>query len=96
MKMSRAERKAYKQGRRDGYLDGYTKGLYDGNPFNKIVEAISDMVNTITADPELMAEVLKQQGKNPAELDAEYLTDEEIQDAMQRTYLGGKNNEDIE
>ena len=77
MKMSRTERKAYKQGKRDGYMDGYVKGLYDGNPFNKIIEAISSMVDTITANPELMAVVMKQNNKTPAELDAELEAEDE-------------------
>ena len=71
MKMSRAERKAYNKGKRDGYMDGYVKGLYDGNPFNKIVEALSSMVDTIKANPELMAEVMKQRNKTADELETE-------------------------
>ena len=71
MKMSRAERKAYNKGKCDGYMDGYVKGLYDGNPFNKIVEALSSMVDTIKANPELMAEVMKQRNKTADELETE-------------------------
>ena len=63
MKMSRSKRKAYNQGRRDGqqigYFEGYAKGLHDGNPFNKIIEAVSNLAKTIADNPELMAEALK-------------------------------------
>lgn len=71
MTMSRSKRKAYNRGRHDGYMEGYAKGLYDGNPFNRIVEAVSSMTKTIADNPELMAEVLKMKGKTPEELDEE-------------------------
>ena len=63
MKMSRSERKAYNQGKRDGqqigYLEGYAKGLHDGNPFNTIIEAVSNLVESIKSNPELMKQALK-------------------------------------
>lgn len=37
--MSRAERKAFNE----GYIAGYTKGLYDGNPFNKVTESLGNL-----------------------------------------------------
>ena len=89
--MKRSERKAYNQGKREGYKDGYVKGLYDGNPFNKIVDALVEMANTITANPELMAEIIRSKTAEEwdAELAAEDLEDKEIQDAMRKTYLEG-------
>lgn len=96
MKMSKSERKAYNQGKRDGqqigYFEGYAKGLHDGNPFNALMEAVSNFVKTIGENPEIMAEAMKQRAKSPeeleAELEAEDLEDKEIQDAMRKTYLG--------
>lgn len=41
MKMSRHDRKIFNQGKAAGYIDGYAKGLHDGNPFNLLAEAIS-------------------------------------------------------
>lgn len=41
--MSRAERKAFNE----GYIAGYTKGLYDGNPVNKILETFSELAKNI-------------------------------------------------
>ena len=76
VKMSRSERKAYNAGKREGreigWLEGYAKGLYDGNPFNKMLEAISSMVKAIQDNPELMAEAMKQRAAGiEAELEAE-------------------------
>lgn len=54
MKMSKAERKAYNQGKRDGkqigYMEGYAKGLHDGNPFNALIDALKK----IEENPELL------------------------------------------
>lgn len=81
MKMSRSERKAYNQGKRDGqqigYFEGYAKGLHDGNPFNAMIEAITSFANTITSNPELMAEAIRRTNLSPEELDAELEAEEE-------------------
>lgn len=42
--MSRAERKAFN----DGYAAGYTKGLYDGNPLNKLIESFGNMAKNLS------------------------------------------------
>ena len=55
--MTRKERKAYKQGKADGYVLGYTQGLHDGNPFIMIAEAAADFANKIAdtfTDPEVL------------------------------------------
>lgn len=61
--MTRAERKAYKQGKRDGYDIGYLQGLYDGNPFNTIVDSLSkcvqNIVDALNDNPELIEQVIK-------------------------------------
>ena len=61
MKMSKAERKAYNEGRQSGYTEGYTegysKGFHDGNPFNAVAEAIADVMRKIgdmTTSPEFL------------------------------------------
>ena len=60
-KISRSKREAYNQGRHDGYMEGYAKGLYDGNPFNTMVEALSSLANTISEaikeNPDLLKEM---------------------------------------
>ena len=51
MKMSRRERKAFNEGKAAGYtigyLEGYKKGLYDGNPFNALRDAVNNSVKVI-------------------------------------------------
>lgn len=47
MTMSRSKRKAYNRGRQAGYLEGYEKGLYDGNPFNTIIDVIKDFTGRV-------------------------------------------------
>ena len=47
-KMSKSERKIYKQGKRDGYLEGYTQGLHDGNPFLLLSDAMARMATTLS------------------------------------------------
>lgn len=66
MKMTKRERKIYNDGRRGGYVEGfaegYTKGLHDGNPFIKIAEAVSDAMENITEfarSPEFLAIIEK-------------------------------------
>ena len=57
MKKSKRERKAFNEGKRAGYTEGYLQGLYDGNPFNKIVDACRDMIDTLItslSDPEFV------------------------------------------
>lgn len=48
MKMSKRDRKMYQQGKTDGYIEGYTKGLHDGNPFNALAEAIYKATENIS------------------------------------------------
>lgn len=61
MKMSKAERKAYNQGKRDGkqigYMEGYAKGLHDGNPFNALIDACASIAKTIAENPELLQQL---------------------------------------
>lgn len=47
MKLTRRERKIYNNGRQEGYLEGYEKGLYDGNPFNTIIDVIKDFTGRV-------------------------------------------------
>lgn len=53
MKMSRAERKAFNLGKQVGYSEGYAKGLYDGNPFNKMLDSIRSLMENLTR-PEVL------------------------------------------
>lgn len=57
MKMSKAERKAYKLGRQVGRAEGYADGLHDGNPFITLAEGINKAIGTISdklSDPEFI------------------------------------------
>lgn len=47
MKLTRRECKIYNNGKQVGYLEGYEKGLHDGNPFNPIVDAIKEFTSKI-------------------------------------------------
>lgn len=47
MKKSRRERKAYNQGRIDGYQEGYAEGLHDGNPFFIAADAIQKAISPL-------------------------------------------------
>lgn len=62
--MTRAERKAYKQGKRDGYDIGYLQGLYDGNPFNRIVDSLNKCVQSLADafkdNPDLIEQAIKE------------------------------------
>lgn len=61
--MTRAERKAYNQGKRDGYDIGYIQGLYDGNPFNKFIDAVKKAVDGLKdCDIEAISEQLNEGG----------------------------------
>lgn len=57
MKMSKRERKAFNQGREAGYLEGYAKGLHDGNPFNALIDACVSVAKTIAENPELLQQL---------------------------------------
>lgn len=48
MKRSRRERRAYNEGKSAGYLEGYSQGLHDGNPFITLVEAVSSIAQSVT------------------------------------------------
>lgn len=57
MKMSKKERKAYNQGKATGFMEGYSQGLHDGNPFIIIAEAAERTVKSISehlSDPEFI------------------------------------------
>lgn len=44
-------------GKAEGYLDGYKKGIRDGNPFNALVEAcarVGDSIRQIMTDPAVL------------------------------------------
>ena len=57
-KMSKRERKIYNLGKQAGYYEGYSKGLYDGNPFNAIMESIHKLC-TMFEDTELQRALLE-------------------------------------
>lgn len=63
MKSTRQIRKAYKQGKRDGYDIGYLQGLYDGNPFNAMIKSLSNLAkafsDAVKEHPELLQELNK-------------------------------------
>lgn len=63
--MTRKHRKIYKQGKRDGYLEGYAQGVHDGNPFSAFCGSLSKVVNSLAdcladVDPEKLNPVLNQ------------------------------------
>ena len=82
MKMSRRERRIFEAGKRAGFEVGYEKGLYDGNPFNRIIEAVSELAETLQEamenNPEF-AEQVRLMQENP-ELYNELLEIEEQED----------------
>lgn len=53
MKMSKDERKAYNL----GYMEGYAKGLHDGNPFSALIDAFASIAKTIAENPELLQQL---------------------------------------
>ena len=56
-KFTRRERKIYKQGKAAGYIEGYAKGLHDGNPFIALGEAAAKVVASLgemITDPEFV------------------------------------------
>lgn len=60
-KLSRHERKIYKSGKSEGYIEGYKDGLHDGNPFTVVVESIAKFVDNL---PKLTPEQLEALAKN--------------------------------
>lgn len=65
-KFTRRERKIYKAGKTAGYMDGYAKGLYDGNPFNNLVDSLAAAARNLgetMKDPEVI-KAIKEQRKN--------------------------------
>lgn len=48
MKMSKHDRKIFNQGKAVGYAEGYAQGLHDGNPINRIAEALQEMVKRVS------------------------------------------------
>lgn len=76
MKMSRRERRAYNMGKLAGYAEGYSKGLYDGNPFNAIIKAVQDATKHIAEamnDPEIRAAI--EEAKENPDFKADLLDD---------------------
>lgn len=64
MKMSRHDRKMFNMGKESGYYEGYAKGLHDGNPFNAIAEALSEMsmrVSEALCNPEVVKAIAEMQ-----------------------------------
>lgn len=47
--MSRRERKAYNEGRRLGYAEGYSRGIVEGNPFNKMIDSVRQLAESAKA-----------------------------------------------
>ena len=76
-KLKRRERKAlnagYSEGYNLGFAEGYAKGLHDGNPFNVMIEALSNLAlnfsEAVKNNPELLAEL------NKPDTDSEELDD---------------------
>ena len=70
MKMSKAERKAFNQGKAlgyaEGYAEGYVKGYKEGNPFNAVFEAITN-ISKMMEDPEIQKALLKAGEEQEAE-----------------------------
>lgn len=59
---TRRYRGAYKEEKKAGYIQGYVQGLHDGNPFNKIADAVANMAKVISdkmSDPAFI-EALKE------------------------------------
>lgn len=61
MKPTRRQRKALNETKRAGYnagyVEGYKKGLHDGNPFITLAESLSNVLNTLADqmnDPEFV------------------------------------------
>ena len=64
MKMSKRERKAYNQGKRAGYNEGYVQGLHDGNPFTALAEAAAEVgrrMVEICSDPDFRQALIEAQ-----------------------------------
>lgn len=83
MKMSKAERKAYKLGRQVGRAEGYADGLHDGNPFIAIAEALNKTINSIAdklSDPEFIEylQTLKEEAEKVKEEEEEEITIQEL------------------
>lgn len=64
--MSKAERKAFNQGKALGYAEGYVKGYKEGNPFNALIEAITNISKTME-DPEIRKALLEAREEKEAE-----------------------------
>lgn len=67
-KFTRRERKIYKAGKTAGYMDGYAKGLHDGNPFNNLVDSLAAIGRTLgeaMKDPEIIQAIKEQKGGQP-------------------------------
>lgn len=76
MKMSKAERKAYKLGRQAGRAEGYAAGLHDGNPFITLAESFNKAINSISdklSDPEFIEylQTLKEESEKVEEEEGE-------------------------
>lgn len=63
-KLSRRERKIYEEGRAAGYAEGYKNGLYDGNPFNALIDGLRERLNVVADavkdNPELLKQIQEQ------------------------------------
>lgn len=67
MKRARRERRAYNEGKAQGYREGYEQGLHDGNPFIAIAEAAARVANTISdlmKDPAFVEACVEAQREN--------------------------------
>lgn len=101
-KPTRRERKAinasYSEGYSLGYAEGYAKGLEDGNPFNCLIKAITNVVKAIQENPELMQQAKelerKQEHDRLAKLygnETHYAVIDDIPDTTEEA----KNNDDV-
>ena len=75
-KRSRRDRKNFNAGQRLGYAEGYAKGLYDGNPFNKMIEALSSLATNLSEcmkDPEVRQALLEMNERAKEEQDELYI-----------------------
>lgn len=101
-KPTRRERKAqnasYSAGYSLGYAEGYAKGLIDGNPFNRLVEAIKGAVKAIQASPELMQQVKELERKQERDRLAKLYGNEThyaVIDDIPDTTGEANNNDDV-
>lgn len=94
MKMSRKERRIYNIGKKEGYAEGYAQGLYDGNPFNRMIDAVKSMVDKMTT-PEVLKAIEQMKEVNEVNKccgNCKYIK-EFIDDEAEVNYFGCNNDD---